>query len=347
VNGGAVTAPDARIGSSVGGVGTVTVSSGTLGIRGDLLVGGLGTGTLTMDGGVVTVGGVLSRGAGTINLNAGGTLQIGTGSTSGALGVASLANNGTLIFNRSDASTYAGVLSGSGAVTKQGAGRLTLAGANTYSGLTTISAGTIALSGSGSIGIGGLNLGTTASPGTFDLAALAAGTSTLPATGNLSGVGTLSGNGKTLAVLGSFLPGNSPGTVTVGSGFTLDLTNSGSSVFEITSPLYSPGTFDLVNGDGSVIFGGILNLVFSGRSYAEGTNVLQIFANTGGRSGNFSAVNATGLGDGQSATFDPVTGTITVVPEPSSFAMALVGLVCGGCVVFRRRKRAPTRIERD
>jgi hypothetical protein len=147
-------------------------------------------------------------------------------------------------------------------------------------------------------------------------------------------------------VLGSFLPGNSPGTVTVGSGFTLDLTNSGTSVFEITSPLYTPGAFDLVNGDGSVIFGGVLNLVFSGGTYADGTNVLQIFANTGGRSGNFSAVNATGLGDGQSATFDPVTGTITVVPEPSSCAMALAGLVCGGYVVFRRRKRTPTRIER-
>jgi hypothetical protein len=138
-------------------------------------------------------------------------------------------------------------------------------------------------------------------------------------------------------VLGSLAPGNSAGTITVGTGLSLDLSNSGSSVFEITSPAYTAGTYDLVNGDGSVVYGGILNLAFSG-SYADGTNVLQIFANTGGRSGNFSAVNATGLAPGQSATFNPATGFITVVPEPSTYAMALAGLACGGSVVFRLRR---------
>ena len=117
---------------------------------------------------------------------------------------------------------------------------------------------------------------------------------------------------------------------TVGSGLTLDLSNSGSSVFEITSPAFTAGTFDFLSGDGSVVFGGILNLAFSGGSYADGTDVLQIFGNTGGRSGNFSAVNATGLAAGQSATFNAATGFITVVPEPSTYAMALAGLACGG-----------------
>jgi autotransporter-associated beta strand protein len=289
----------------------------------------------------VTVGGTLSRNAAsTISLNTGGTLQIGTGGATGVLlgGTGSLVNNGTLVFNRSNASTYSGVLSGSGAVTQQGVGRLTLSNANSYSGLTTIAGGTIALSGTGSIGTGGLKLGTTGSPGVFDLGALTAGTYSLPATGNLAGVGTLSGNGKSLAVLGSFLPGNSPGTVTLGSGFTLDLSQSGSSVFEITDPAYTAGTYDLVSGNGSMIFGGILNLAFSGGSYAEGTDVLQIFANTGGRSGNFSAVNYTGLAAGQSATFNSVTGFITVVPEPSTCASLLAGLACGGSIVFRRRR---------
>jgi len=141
-------------------------------------------------------------------------------------------------------------------------------------------------------------------------------------------------------VLGSFQPGNNPGTVTVASGFTLDLSNSGSSVFEITSPAYTAGTYDLVSGSGSVVFGGILNLAFSGGSYADGTDVLQLFANTGGRSGNFSAVNFTGLAAGQSATFNSATGFITVVPEPSTYAMALAGLACGSYSLFRRRKRA-------
>jgi hypothetical protein len=30
----------------------------------------------------------------------------------------------------------------------------------------------------------------------------------------------------------------------------------------------------------------------------------------------------------------------TAVPEPSTYAMALGGLACGGCSMFRRRKRA-------
>ncbi len=193
----------------------------------------------------------------------------------------------------------------------------------------------------GSIGTGGLNLGATGSPGVFDLAALTASSYSLPSSASLAGVGTLSGSGKSLAVLGSLAPGNSAGTITVGTGLARDLANSGTSVFVITSPAYTAGTFDLVSGDGSVVFGGILNLAFSGGTYADGTDVLQIFANTGGRSGNFSAVNATGLGAGQSATFNPTTGFITVVPEPSTIALvASAGAGLAGMMRWRKRRAA-------
>ena len=299
---------------------------------------------------VSNTGGLTKSGLGTLTLSASntytgtttinsGTLQIGAGGTTGSI-AGNVVNNATLAFNRSNALSFSGTISGTGGLTKQAAGLLTLAGANSYSGLTTISAGTIALSGIGGIGTGGLNLGTTGSPGVFDLAALTAGTYSLPATGNLAGVGTLSGSGKSLAVLGSFLPGNSPGTVTLGSGLSLNLSQSGSSVFEITSPAYTAGTYDLVSGSGSVVFGGILNLAFSGGSYAEGSNVLQIFANTGGRSSNFSAVNATGLGAGQSATFNPVTGFITVVPEPSMCASLLASAGLAAMMRWRKRRAA-------
>jgi len=323
-----------------------------------------GTGSLVNNGTVVfnrsdasTYSGVLSGsgavnklGGGTLTLTGantysglttitGGTLQIGNGGTTGSI-AGNVVNNATLAFNRSNAFSFSGTISGSGGLTQSGGGALTLAGANTYSGLTAISGGTLALSGSGSIGTGGLNLGTTGSPGVFNLSGLSGGTYSLPATGNLAGVGTLAGNGKTLAVLGSFQPGDSPGAVTVASGFTLDLSNSGSSVFEITNPSYTAGTFDLVNGTGSVVFGGILNLNFSGGTYADGADVLQLFANTGGFSGNFSAVNFTGLAAGQSATFNPATGFISLVPEPSTCASLLAGLAFGGYVSFRRRTRA-------
>jgi autotransporter-associated beta strand protein/T5SS/PEP-CTERM-associated repeat protein len=344
VTGGLLMNASGTIGAAAGGFGTAEVSGGTWSNSGDLVVGASGNGTLTMNGGLMTVGGILSKGvAGTINLNSGGTLQIGAGSTGGVLlgGTGSLVNDGTLIFNRSDASTYSGDLSGSGKVAKQGAGQLTLAGANSYSGLTTISTGTIALSGTGSIGTGGLNLGTTGSPGVFDLLGLTASSYSLPSSAALAGVGTISGNGKSLAVLGSLAPGNSTGTITVGTGLALDLSNSGTSLFEITSPAFTAGTFDLVNGDGSVVFGGILDLAFSGGSYADGTDVLQIFAATGGRSGNFSAVNATGLASGQSATFNPATGTISVVPEPSTYVIAgLSSVGLAGMMRCRKRRAA-------
>ena len=191
---------------------------------------------------------------------------------------------------------------------------------------------------SGSIGTGGLNLGTTGSPGAFDLLGLTAGSYSLPSSASLAGVGTLSGFNKSLAVLGSLAPGNSAGTVTLGSGLSLDLSQSGSSVFEITNPAYTAGTYDLVSGSGSVVFGGILNLVFSSGTYAEGTDVLHLFANAGGLSGNFSAVNATGLADGQSATFNAATGFISLVPEPSTCASLLAGLAFGCYTVFRRRR---------
>jgi autotransporter-associated beta strand protein len=333
---------------SLAGSGTVSsVVSGTY----SLVVGGSGSGTFS---GVISNGsgvvGLTKSGAGTLSVSgpnsytggttiSSGTLQIGSGGTSGFI-AGNVLNNATLAFNRSNALSFSGTISGTGGVSKQAAGLLTFAGVNSYSGLTTISAGTLALSGVGSIGTGGLNLGTSGSPGVFDLLGLTAGSYSLPSSASLSGVGTLSGSGKSLAVLGSLAPGNSAGTITVGTGLSLDLSNSGSSVFEITSPAYTAGTYDLVSGDGSVVFGGILNLGFSGGSYADGTNVLQLFANTGGRSGNFSAVNATGLAAGQSATFNPVTGFITVVPEPSIYAMALAGLACGGYSMLRRRNRA-------
>ena len=179
--------------------------------------------------------------------------------------------------------------------------------------------------------------------GGLDIAGLTAGSYSLPGSGNLAGVGTLSGSGKSLTVPGAFTPGdpfafgNSPSTVTLGSGLSLDLSQSGSSVFEITDPAFTAGTYDLVSGSGSVVLGGILNLDFSGGTYATGANV-QIFANTGGRSGNFSAVNFTGLAADQSATFNPATGFISVVPEPSTCASLLAGLACGGYMRFRRRR---------
>jgi T5SS/PEP-CTERM-associated repeat protein len=122
ITGGIVTDASGYLGYNVRGVGTATVSSGTWANSGSLIVGSSGTGTLTMNGGLVIVADSLSKNAAsTINLNAGGTLQIGVGSIPGVLlgGTGNLVNNGTLVFNRSDSSSYSGVINGSGSLTKQ------------------------------------------------------------------------------------------------------------------------------------------------------------------------------------------------------------------------------------
>jgi hypothetical protein len=67
----------------------------------------------------------------------------------------------------------------------------------------------------------------------------------------------------------------------------------------------------------------VLNLSFSGGSYANGTDVAEIFSNTGSRSGDFTSVSSSGLAADQSVTFNPLTGRITIVPEPAMIPWTL------------------------
>jgi autotransporter-associated beta strand protein len=85
-----------------------------------------------------------------------GTLEVGSGSTTGSIASSSVVNGAALEFNRSDALTYAGVISSSGTVTKKGGGTLTLTGGNTYTGNTTISAGSIEIGAAGVIADGSM-----------------------------------------------------------------------------------------------------------------------------------------------------------------------------------------------
>ena len=104
-----------------------------------------GTGSLTKHGtgGTLTLTGANTYSGGT-TINNAGTLQIGDGGTTGKISGDVLINHAgaDLVFNRSNALTYGGVISGAGSLRKEGAGTLTLTGANTHSGGTTINGGT-------------------------------------------------------------------------------------------------------------------------------------------------------------------------------------------------------------
>ncbi|WP_439644248.1 autotransporter-associated beta strand repeat-containing protein [Brucella canis] len=126
----------------VAGAGGLTKSgSGTLTLSGANSY----TGATTVSAGTLVVAND-NTGGGTTTVDVGAGLQIGTGGVSGSL-AGDIVNNGTLVVDRSNAFDLANVISGTGSLTKNGAGTLTLSGVNSYTGGTTVSAGILTLTG--------------------------------------------------------------------------------------------------------------------------------------------------------------------------------------------------------
>jgi autotransporter-associated beta strand protein len=122
------------------------------------------TGNYTFDNLISGAGRIQKWGSGTLTLTAnntfsggisgmfGGSIQVGNGGTTGLIGTGAL-NISTypLVFNRSDDFTITNTLQGSGNITKNGAGKLTLAStSNSHTGLITINAGTLEFGNGGS-----------------------------------------------------------------------------------------------------------------------------------------------------------------------------------------------------
>lgn len=147
---------------------------------------------LTFAGTISGPGQLLQQGGGALILTAnnsysGGTtissgiLQLGNGGTSGSVS-GNIVNNSALAFNRSDAFTLSGVISGSGFVQQAGSGTTTLSAINTYGGGTFVTGGTLTFSGVGTLGAAaGATVVSTG--GTLDLA----GTTQTQAAVNLAG----------------------------------------------------------------------------------------------------------------------------------------------------------------
>ena len=148
-----------------------------------------------------------------------------------------MTNNAALSFNRSDAITVSNVISGTGTLTQAGSGSVTLAGANSYAGLTTVSAGTLAVGNATALGTTAAGT-TVASGATLDLQNVAVGAEAV----------TL--NGGTLAA--------STGTSSLGGGVTLganSTVNIGGAQLTLSGVITDgAGTFGLTkNGTGTLI----------------------------------------------------------------------------------------------
>jgi hypothetical protein len=112
----------------------------------------------------------------------------------------------------------------------------------------------------------------------------------------------------------------------------LTLSSTAVSNFEINGT--APSLFDRIVGVNLMTFGGTLNLT-TGYTAALGDSVQLFSANT--YSGTFSSITGTNLGGGLSWSFNAANGTITVIPEPTTWAMLMGGLAA--LILFRRRRR--------
>ncbi len=141
-----------------------------------------GNGSINRMGrGTTVLAGDISQFSGTTLIDT-GTLQFGDGKTRGgapAQGTIRLANNGTLAFDSAPSETYVetATIVGSGTLTHIGPGTTLLTGNNTYSGTTTISAGTLTAANSSALGTSTVNLRGASSSSTSSTATLSLGTS--------------------------------------------------------------------------------------------------------------------------------------------------------------------------
>jgi autotransporter-associated beta strand protein len=368
----------------VGATGNVQTAT-TIGAMGTVVNNGAmaavtNAGVLTNSG---SIAGIVTNNGGTVNLNVGGNLNGNAinnngapsilnvnGATSGIGAVVQTAGAVTNLFvnatfgslagtgpvnlsantlttgGDNSSTTFAGVIAGTGGLTKTGTGSFTLSGTNSYLGATQVNGGMLTLSGgsaisdAGSVGIlGGATLALTSNETIGSVAGLAGSTISL---GN--NVLTTGGNGNTTTFAGS-ITGNG-GLTKIGAGdFTLSGANSYLGATQVNG-----GTLTLAGGaaiadTGSVgILGGATLALTSnetigsvaglaGSSIALGANTLTTggnnnttsFAGTSSGTGGLTKVGAGTFSTGSLAN----TGTNTI----NAGGLNINGNVAGNIVV--------------
>jgi autotransporter-associated beta strand protein len=287
-----------------------------------------GAGTLTLSGANTYVAGT------TIS---GGTLQLGDGGTTGSLlATSAIVDNANLTINRSNAFTQATdlsavIISGSGSFTQAGSGTTTLSLVNTYTGATTISAGTLNSAGASALGA------------TSGITVNGTGTLLLSASNTINNAATMTLNGNTTNNT-LVLSGASEGASTT----------TGANVGLGALTLQSQSRLDFLQTTSTIVFGKTGTTAFvdasnfkldiysySGDSTPAGNSDHLVFQqDMTGSTGDFefwngsSFVGATTSQLGSSGFWEITP--LSAVPEPSTWAAGAFALL--GLVYFQRRR---------
>jgi autotransporter-associated beta strand protein len=151
--------------------------------------------------------------------------------------------------------TLSGVLSNDGAVngalTKTGAGSLTLANNNNYSGLTTISAGTLTLSGAFTNNLSASTTIEIAGGAILNVSGLTSGRLVLANGQTLKGSGTITGN-VTVGGTARVSPGTSTGQLSITGSLDVSAAGAGALRYELSTPA---GTNDKIALTGTLTLG--------------------------------------------------------------------------------------------
>jgi autotransporter-associated beta strand protein len=275
--------------SQIAGNGSINmVGSGTFALNGANVWGGgltlnsgqidvdtptaLGTGILTINGGVLD--NVSGSAVTEINNNpeiwngnftflGSSSLNLGTGNVTLGTTPTITANSGTL--------TVGGAISGPFGITFVGPSILSLGGNSSYTGVTTISGGTLLVTNSNGLGSTGTASGTVVSGGAS--LQLQGGISIGAEPLSLNGIGP-SGSGALESVSGT---NTYAGLITLAGPARIDA-DSGALVLSNTGAITGPGFMLSVGGAGNVTLNGPLNTTTAGSLLKDGTGTLTMTA---------------------------------------------------------------------
>lgn len=283
-----------------------------------------------------------NTGATPITLNGSGTRTI-TNSQSGTVTVAGTvtrAGVSTLNFTGAGATVVSGkIQDGTGtplSLTYSGSNTLTLSGVNAYTGTTTVSAGTLSLSGAaggnsavvGSILVTGDGSG--AASGTAGLLQLAANDQIAQTSSMTLGGGTFAANGHNETLGALTLTGAPHSFINFGGA-------AGILTFADSRTSLGSGSLDIQGWIGSATGGGSDQIVIGagGAQNLSGAQLAQIrFVGLSG--GSYTAKQ---LGSGEVVP----DAAISPSPEPSGSVSFLIGTAGTGLLIARRRKRRSRR----